>query len=326
MQKFDYRTAVNTARSYLRKRDFLTYGSQLIPERLGSESWSLSWAYIRRIDDIIDDPNISRDLVWEILNKEAEVVKDALNNTYTYSPSHPRRYLWVFWFAENVNNYYDEEVRKIIWELYKSAVMDLERRGRIISIREMRELLNKKAVRFLQLYFKVGQLDLGRYADPLAECLGLALGMLDDLVDFVLDLKSGYINITREELMELGIRVTPDKPNFVTEILHSSFFEKRSKKILALLLKARKIAHYLQDSILKTLIFRLTEILARPILSGKPLPGQQYMFKFGRLLNAILPKDETLAYEIGHRIIRLALKIPQTNPKAFKAIIRKLFK
>jgi len=326
MSRLNYRFAVNSARAYLRKRDFLTYGSQLVPERLGSESWSLSWAYIRRIDDIIDSPYIPREKIRGLLLREADIVKDALNGYYIYRESHPERYMWLYWFAENINNYYDEEVRKIIWDLYESAVLDIKRRGRVISMREMKDLLNKKAVRFLQLYFKVGQLDLGKYADPIAECLGLALGMLDDLVDFVLDLKSGYINITREELEELGINVDLKSPNFVEKIINSPFFENRSKIILALLLKTRKLAGYLRDSPIKYLILRLTEILARPILSGKPLPGQKYMFRFGRVLNAILPRDETIAYEIGHRMMKIALKVPQMNPGVFKAIIRKIFK
>ena len=325
MQQIDYRSAVNTARAYLRRRDFLTYGSQLVPERLGSESWALSWAYIRKIDDIIDSPRISKETAWEILKHEAEVVNNALNNEYVYRPSHPLRHLWIYWFAENINNYYDESVRKIIWDLYESAVMDVKRRGRIISMHEMRDLLNKKAVKFFQLYFRVGQLDLGKYTDTIAECLGLALGMLDDLVDFVLDLRSGYINITKDELIELGIDADPNSPDFVEKILNSPFFEKRSYKILALLLKARKIAHHLRDSLIRSLILRLTEIFARPILSGKPLPGQKYVFRFGRFLNAILPKDETLAYEIGHRIMKIALKIPQTSPRVFRAIVKKLF-
>lgn len=326
MLKASYRLAVNTARAYLRRRDFLTYGSQLVPERLGSESWSLSWAYIRRIDDIIDSPQISREEMREILEHEADIVNAALNNAYVYNWKHPRRYLWIYWFAENINNYYDEGVRKIIWDLYESAVMDLRRKGRVISMREMRDLLNKKAVRFLQLYFRIGQLDLGKYADPIAECLGLALGMLDDLVDFIYDLKSGYINITREELEEFGIDADPRNPDFINKVLRSPFFERRSRKILALLLKTRKIAYHLRDSLIKSLILRLTEILARPILSGKPLPGQKYVFRFGKVLNAILPQDETLAYEIGHRIMKIALKIPQISPSVFKAVIRKILR
>ncbi|MGQ4891788.1 MAG: hypothetical protein ACP6IP_04775 [Candidatus Njordarchaeia archaeon] len=326
MKSKKYLKSVVSARAFLRHRDFLTYGSQLVPEELGSESWAMGWAYIRRIDDIIDDPRRTREEVKNILDQEAEIVRLALSNEYTYSSGEPIRYLWVESFANNVYNYYDDETRRIIWDLYESAVMDMQRKGRILSVKQMKRLLNKKAVKFLQLYFKLGNFNLGKYGDRIAECLGLALGMLDDLVDFVTDLKSGYINITMEELQELGINVQPTSPQFVQKLLESPFFEKKSAEILKLLLKTRRLASYLRDSPIKSLIFRLTEILARPILSGKPLPGQRYMFRFGKILNSILPENEIAAYKVGHRIMKYALKFPQMNPRLFKSIVVRILK
>lgn len=60
-----------------------------------------------------------------------------------------------------------------------------------------------KAVAFFKLYFTLGRLKMNGYEEAIAELLGTALGLLDDLVDALYDLKAGYVNFTGAELKRL---------------------------------------------------------------------------------------------------------------------------
>lgn len=66
--QLSYDAAVCTARKLLRARDFLHYGSQLIPERTESETWSMAWAYVREVDDVVD--SLSAVEAREVLRRE----------------------------------------------------------------------------------------------------------------------------------------------------------------------------------------------------------------------------------------------------------------
>lgn len=64
-----YAATVNSVRHYLRKRDFLTYAFQLIPEPVGSETWSLAWGHMRQFDDIISSPTLTKNDALNLLEQ-----------------------------------------------------------------------------------------------------------------------------------------------------------------------------------------------------------------------------------------------------------------
>ncbi|MGQ4832453.1 MAG: hypothetical protein ACP6IS_00985 [Candidatus Asgardarchaeia archaeon] len=315
---------VHTAFKYLRNRDFLHYGPSFVPEKIGAHTWTLAWAYIREIDDILDDPDYSYSLKMKILEHEKEVIKDVFSNNFKYNPNMPFRYAWLEQFLDNVNKYYDSSVLNIIWELYKSAVRDVNRRFRILSQKEMYTLVYQKATCFFKLYFTLGQFDLGDYLDELADMLGRGLGILDDALDFIIDFKSGYINVTKEELKMLDIDVSPEDEKFIRELINRGYYTLKSIEVMKLFLRAREIARELRNPLFRNLILRLTEIFAAPVLEGRFFPGQRYFFKGEKILNKLLPYNEHAAYRIGHKLIGYILKIPQVSPSLFDAFRRAL--
>ena len=316
-----YSFKVNSARKYLRFRDFLHYFSQMVPKRIGSETWSLAWAYIREIDDVIDRPRLSRRRQLEILDKEWEVVRKCFDNEYEFRSGEHLRYLWLQQFIDNVHRFYDKSIIYIIKELYESARMDAERRWIILNDGVMRNLLYKKAVCFFKLYFTLcGFKD--AYVDKIAEDLGIALGMLDDILDLVYDLRGGYINVTRDELERLGIEADPRDSRFIEELLRKGYFRIKGIEILRLLLRARKLAWRLRNELLRKLVLRLTEVFAAPILENRFIPGERYFFKGGRILLRLLPSNEEVAYRIGHRLIAYVLSFPQISSVLMKTWLR----
>ena len=324
-REIPYSTCVRTARKYLRLRDFLHYGSQLIPERIESETWSMAWAYIREVDDIVDRPNVD---AAAILRSEWEKVEEALAGGVACREGKGLlRHAWLDRFFENLFEYYDSrEVNRVletIRKLYESALMDAYRRGRLLSRREMMKLICYKAVAFFDLYFTLARFRMGAYAPKLAELLGVGLGMLDDILDAFYDLESGYINLTREDLEELQALAHPNDQEMIKKLLaNRRFLRAKALYILKVLLRARSIAWKLRDPLARNLVLRLTEVFAAPILEGRFVPGAKYFFKGGRILLKLLPSDEMLAYEIGHKLVKKLLSIPQLTPALIKLWIR----
>jgi len=317
LDNIPYNFKVNSARKFLRNRGFLHYGSQLIPEKIKSETWSLAWAYIREIDDIIDDPSISISQQLNILSKEIEVIEASLNNNYKIKLKQPLRYIWLNQFLENEEKYYKGSLMPIIKELYESALIDAKRRNKLLNNNEIKNLLHKKAVCFFKLYFAISNFNLEKYFDELAELLGLALGMLDDALDIIFDWKSGYINVSKDDFNKLGIEYDPKDKKIIDKLIEKGYYRIKSIEIMKFLLKARSIAWKLKNPLLKKLILRLTEVFSAPIIEGRFLPGEKYFFKYENLLLKILPENEEVAYNIGHKIINLALSIPQVSPRLF---------
>ena len=297
-----YDAAVCTARKLLRSRDFLHYGSQLIPERVESETWSMAWAYVREVDDVID--SLASREAREVLRSEwREVLRAARGEA---PRSRLLRHAWLRFFLDNLRHYYSEAERARVWrairELYWSALIDAARRGRSMKGGEMLRLLKYKAVAFFRLYFTLGRLKMGGYEEEVAELLGTALGMLDDLVDALYDLKAGYVNFTEAELRSL-------RTSGLRQVLRQ-----RGRAILRLLLRARRIAERLSNTLAKRVVLRLTEAFAAPVLEGRLVPGASYFLRGGSLLLRLLPEDERVAYEVGHRLIKAFLSIPQLTP------------
>jgi len=324
-KRISYEFKVHTAFKYLRNRDFLHYGSSFVPEMIGAHTWTLAWAYIREIDDIIDYPSYSYEFKMQILKREKETIEDVFANRFEFKPNMPFRYMWLEQFLDNVNKYYDPSVLNIIWELYQSAIRDVNRQFKILSQDEMYTLVYQKATCFFKLYFTLGQFDLGEHLNELADTLGRGLGILDDALDFVADYKAGYINVTKEELKILGIDVPPEDEKFVDELIKRGYYTLKSIEVMKLFLRAREIAREIRNPIFRNLILRLTEIFAAPILEGRFFPGQRYFFKGEKILNKILPYNEHAAYRIGHKLIGYILKIPQVSPSLFDAFRRAMF-
>lgn len=306
-----YDAAVCTARKLLRGRDFLHYGSQLIPERVESETWSMAWAYIREVDDVID--SLGSIEAREVLRSEwGEVLRAAKGEACR---SRLLRHAWLRFFLENLRQYYSEAEREKVWrairELYWSALVDAARRGKSMGGREMLRLLKYKAVAFFRLYFTLGRLRMNGYEERVAELLGTALGLLDDLVDALYDLKMGYVNFTKAELWSL-------RASGLGLVLRQ-----RGRAILRLLMRARRIAEHISNSLARRVVLRLTEAFAAPVLEGRLIPGASYFLKGGSLLLRLLPDDERVAYEVGHKLIKAFLSVPQLTP-ALLALWRRL--
>ena len=122
------------------------------------------------------------------------------------------------------------------------------------------------------------------------------------------------MNVTREEMQALGVDLEPADKGFLQSILDAGYTTLRAKKIMTLLLRARRLAHQITQAAVRSLILRLTEIFAAPILEGRLIPGQKYFFKGCRFADRILPRNESLAYKIGHKFIRAFLAVPQVFP------------
>lgn len=313
-----YVATVNSARGYLRQRDFLTYASQLVPEPQGSETWSLAWGYIRRFDDMLDSPRLSKESARSMLEKEQVIVEPGMEGDLKVSDTAPLRHRWLAQFFDNERKYYSGDALKVVQDLYESAWEDVDRRGKILSQEEMDRLLYKKARSFFKLYFILSDFDLGNHLDDLSYVLGMGLGILDDILDIAFDYESNYVNISREEMEMLGIDLQPDDKGFLDRVIKAGYLSYRAKRIMSFLLRARRLSRHLRSKLVRTFILRLTEIFAAPIIEGRLVPGQQYFFKGGRLFNRILPQNESLAYKMGHKFIEIALMYPQTITGFFK--------
>ncbi len=314
-----YIATVDSARAYLRQRDFLTYASQLVPEPMGSETWSLAWGYIRRFDDMLDSSQLDKKRAQNLLKKEEIIVRPGMEGTLRVSDDAPIRHRWLAQFFDNERKHYSGRALEVVQDLYESAWEDVDRRGKILSQEEMDQLLYKKARSFFKLYFILADFDLGEQLDDLSYVLGMGLGILDDILDIAFDYESNYINISREEMEMLGIDLQPDDKGFLNRVIEAGYLSYRAKRIMSFLLRARRLSRRLRSKLVRTFILRLTEIFAAPIIEGRLVPGQQYFFKGGRLFNRILPQNESLAYKIGHKFIEIALMYPQTITRFFKS-------
>ncbi len=313
-----YVATVNSARRYLRNRDFLTYASQLVPEPVGSETWSLAWGYMRRFDDMLDAPTLSKKAAFNLLEQERSVVEPGFAGDLEVSSNAPIRHRWLAQFFDNERKYYSGEALPVVKDLYESAWGDVERKGIVLSQREMDKLTYKKARCFFKLYFILGDFDLGGHLDDFSYLLGMGLGMLDDMLDVAQDYEAGYVNITREEMEALGVDLEPGDQDFVKHIIDAGYMTLKSKKILSFMLKARELTRCIRTPLISNFLLRLTEIFAAPILEERMVPGQRYFFKGGRIADFILPENESVAYKVGHKFIKFFLMYPQVISPFFK--------
>jgi len=313
-----YVTTVNTARHYLRNRDFLTYASQLVPEPVGSETWSLAWGYMRRFDDMLDAPNLSKKAALNLLEQERSVVEPGFAGDLKVPSDAPIRHRWLAQFFDNERRYYSGEALHVVKDLYESAWGDVERKGIVLAQKDMDNLLYKKARCFFKLYFILSEFDLGGHLDDFSYLLGMGLGMLDDMLDVAQDYEAGYVNITREEMEALGVDLEPGDQDFVKQIVDAGYMTLKAKKILSFMLKARELTRCIRTPLISNFLLRLTEIFAAPILEERLVPGQRYFFKGGRLADFILPRDESVAYKVGHKFIKFFLMYPQVVSPFFK--------
>ena len=313
-----YVATVNSARRYLRNRDFLTYASQLVPEPVGSETWSLAWGYMRRFDDMLDAPALSKKAAFNLLEQERTVVEPGFAGDLEVSSNAPIRHRWLAQFFDNERKHYSGEALHVVKDLYESAWGDVERKGIVLSQREMDKLTYKKARCFFKLYFILSEFDLGGHLDDFSYLLGMGLGMLDDMLDVAQDYKAGYVNITREEMEALGVDLEPGDQDFVKQIIDAGYMTLKSKKILSFMLKARELTRCIRTPLISNFLLRLTEIFAAPILEERMVPGQRYFFKGGRIADFILPENESVAYKVGHKFIKFFLMYPQVISPFFK--------
>ncbi len=313
-----YVATVNSARRYLRNRDFLTYASQLVPEPVGSETWSLAWGYMRHFDDMLDSPTLSKKAAFNLLEQERSVVEPGFAGDLEVSSNAPIRHRWLAQFFDNERKYYSGKALHVVKDLYESAWGDVERKGIVLSQREMDKLTYKKARCFFKLYFILGEFDLGGHLDDFSYLLGMGLGMLDDMLDVAQDYEAGYVNITREEMEALGVDLEPGDQDFVKHIIDAGYMTLKSKKILSFMLKARELTRCIRTPLISNFLLRLTEIFAAPILEERMVPGQCYFFKGGRIADFILPENESIAYKVGHKFIKFFLMYPQVISPFFK--------
>jgi len=295
----------------------LTYASQLVPAPLGSETWSLAWGYMRMFDDMLDSSSLNKEQAMELMRAEKRTVEAGFAGRLEVPKTAPVRHRWLAQFFDNERRYYSGAALKVVKDLYESAWQDVARKGVVIPQKEMDELLYKKARSFFKLYFILSGFDLRDQIDDLSYLLGMGLGMLDDVLDIQGDYEAGYVNITKDEMRTLGIDLEPEDRGFLERIIDAGYLTLRAKRIMSLLLRARRLSRVIREAPVRSLVMRLTEIFAAPILEGRLLPGQRYFFRGGRLADWILPSNESMAYKVGHRFIRLFLSYPQIRPGRF---------
>ncbi len=312
-----YVALVDSARAYLRRRDFLTYSTQLVPEPIGSETWTLAWGYMRKFDDMLDSPEINKAQAMTLLEGEKEVVERLFSGDFRVPRRAPARHHLLAQFFENERRYYSGRALRVVKDLYESAWGDVQRRGVILSESMMNRLLYKKARSFFKLYFILADWDLGGRIDQFSYLFGMGLGMLDDILDLADDYRAGYINITREEMEQLDVDLSPDDSAFLQRVINAGYLTLKAKKIMSLLIRARQLARTITSRYVRSFLLRLSEVFARPILEGKFFPGQKYFFKGGALAERLLPRNESLAYRVGHRLMSLFLRFPQIPAALF---------
>ncbi|MHA2022794.1 MAG: DUF116 domain-containing protein [Candidatus Thorarchaeota archaeon] len=313
-----YASTVNSVRHYLRKRDFLTYSFQLIPEPVGSETWSLAWGYIRQFDDITRSPTLTKNDALTILEQEQEILELGFEGNLNVPHTAPIRHRWLAQFFDNERKYYGGEALQVLRNLYECAWSNVARKGKILSQKDMDLHLYKKTSNFFKLYFILGGFDLRNHIDDFSYLLGMGLGMLDDILDMVSDYEEGYVNITREEMESLGIDLEPEDKGFLQQVIESGYQTLRAKKIMSVLLRARRLTRYVRVPLVRALLIRLTDIFASPILENKLIPGQRFFFKGSRMVDRFLPKNESIAYKIGHKFIRFVLMYPKVVSAFFR--------
>ncbi|MGQ4912883.1 MAG: DUF116 domain-containing protein [Candidatus Thorarchaeota archaeon] len=306
-----YTATVNSVRHYLRNRDFLSYAFQLIPEPVGSETWSLALGYVRQVGDIISTPAMTKSDALDLLQQEREVVELGIEGDLRVRHTAPVRHSWLAQFFDNERKYYEGEALQVAEDLFECAWSDVERKGRFLSQKDMDELLYDKTRNFFKLYFILGDFDLEGQIDNFSYLLGMGLGMLDDILNMSTDYESGYVNITHEEMESLGIDLDPEDRDFLQRVMDSGYRTLRAKKIMSVLLRARRLTRHVRVPLVRALLLRLTEIFAAPILDERFIPGQRFFLKGRGLVNRLLPKNESLAYRIGHKLVRPLLMYPQ---------------
>ncbi|RLI58351.1 MAG: hypothetical protein DRO93_10035 [Candidatus Thorarchaeota archaeon] len=309
-----YVATVNSARRYLRHRTLPTYISQLVPGPIGSETWSLAWAYVRRFDDLVDKYLLENDTALDFIEGEREVLDQCFAGRLTIPRRSPLRHRWLLQYFENQNRFYTEDVRYLIEGLYSSALDDLSRRGRVIDCRTMRDLLIKKSVYFFKLFFVLGRFKLGSIRDRIAYALGMAVGQADDLLDFVEDYQQGFVNATTEELEALGVIPNPTNGYFIRELFEHGYWELNKAQIRAAFERALRSIRYLKERYVRSFLTLLSGAFSAAIEKMPSLDTAlpSFSVKIPRpTLSIPLPSNESLAYRIGHRIITAALCFPE---------------
>ncbi|MFX0093257.1 MAG: hypothetical protein ACFFBD_15990, partial [Candidatus Hodarchaeota archaeon] len=103
------------------------------------------------------------------------------------------------------------------------------------------------------------------------------------------------------------------------------FYDYRSIQILQHLKITRDAATKIENNWTRNFSLMATELLAAPILENRFRPGGQYYVKGGKMLNALLPKDEKRAYHRGHKLIKKLYRfIPQCNHSMLKQRLNQL--
>ncbi len=230
----------------------------------------------------------------------------------------PIHHLWLAQFFDNERKYYGGEALQVVKNLYECAWSDVARKGKILSQKDMDTLLYKKTSNFFKLYFILGDFDLRGHIDDFSYLLGMGLGMIDDVLDMVSDYEVGYVNITREEMESLGIDLEPEDKGFLQQVIDSGYQTLRAKKIMSVLLRARRLIRCVHVPLVRALLIQLTDIFVAPILEKKLIPGQRLFFKGSSLVDRFLPKNESIAYRIGHKFIRFFLIYPKVVSVFFR--------
>jgi hypothetical protein len=275
---------------------------------------------MRQFDDMLDSSTLNKNGARELLMQERTIVEPGLVGDLQVTGDSPIRHHWLAQFFDNERRYYSGEALNVVKELYQSAWEDVERRGRLLSQKEMDSLLYKKAICFFKLYFILSGFDLGGRIDDFSYLLGMGLGMLDDILDAAQDYQSDYVNVTREELIALGVDLEPEDQGFLTRLIERGYLTYKAKRIMSVLLKARRMARHIRVPVVRAFLLRLTEIFAAPILEGRFVPGQRYFFRGGRLADMLLPDNESIAYRMGHSMIGVFLSFPQVFSSLFSRV------
>ncbi len=205
-QLLDLQSALKAAEKVARKRSRKAYiMSKLLIPRKKRNYLYLCYAYLRRVDDTIDNPEINLTDKKTFIAKQQEFIFSLSSDLEPKQLSDEEYYLHYFFKYAKKNNqlFLIEEVGKMV-EAMNMDVLRLERDG-VFSEKELSRHISIQTNSMFNLVHAF--LMKGNYSASNYENLGLFLWHAATLRDLLEDYQSGYLNIDLEEIKKFNIDI-----------------------------------------------------------------------------------------------------------------------
>lgn len=205
----------------------------------------LGWAYLKCVDDLIDNDENYRSALASL-----NCQKEFMNKIYSVKLNHqdlplPERLGFHFFCYDKENN---SQLRPFIQSMIEAMEFDIHRRNKILSKLELDNYAIKMGgatIRYLG-YFISNDLDISQ---SFIDHSSLAYVYADSLIDIEEDLKVGIINIPIEDIERYGIRLN------TSDVQLKQWLEIRSKEVLEYFKTAFKESNHLNNFSMKMLAY-----------------------------------------------------------------------